>query len=141
MRRVNDQLRPVSNIGVTLSIGVAVTHKCKRNVAQLVAIADAAMYDAKEGGKDQVVAVNADPLVSTTLWGADPRPQLWSNRGRSPRIAAAPSSIARSASTSHGTLVCRRSAAATLHVPGINTPRTAMGRISPPGLKARAQFK
>jgi len=72
VRRVNDQLRPVSNIGVTLSIGVAVTHKCKRNVAQLVAIADAAMYDAKEGGKDQVVAVNADTLVSTTVWGADP---------------------------------------------------------------------
>ena len=30
------------------------------------------MYDAKEGGKDQVVAVNADTLVSTTVWGADP---------------------------------------------------------------------
>jgi diguanylate cyclase (GGDEF)-like protein len=72
VRRVNDQLRPVTTIGVTLSIGVAVTHRCKRNVAQLVAIADAAMYDAKEGGKDQVVAVNADTLVSTTVWGADP---------------------------------------------------------------------
>ncbi len=72
VRRVNDQLRPVTSIGVTLSIGVAVTYRCKRNVAQLVAIADAAMYDAKEGGKDQVVAVNADTLVSSTVWGADP---------------------------------------------------------------------
>jgi diguanylate cyclase (GGDEF)-like protein len=71
VRRINDQLRPVMGLGVTLSIGVAVTYRCKRNVAQLVAIADAAMYDAKEGGKDQVVAVNADTLVSSAYWGAE----------------------------------------------------------------------
>jgi diguanylate cyclase (GGDEF)-like protein len=72
VRRINDQLRPVAGLEVTLSIGVAVTYRCKRNVAQLVAIADAAMYDAKEGGKDQVVAVNADTLVSSSMWGVDP---------------------------------------------------------------------
>jgi diguanylate cyclase (GGDEF)-like protein len=72
VRRINDQLRPVAGIGVTLSIGVAVTYRCKRNVSQLVAIADAAMYDAKEGGKDRVVAVNADTLVSTAIWGVEP---------------------------------------------------------------------
>ena len=70
--RVNDQLTPLADIAVTLSIGVAVTYRCKRNVAQLVAIADAAMYDAKEGGKNQVVAVDADTLMTSAYWGADP---------------------------------------------------------------------
>lgn len=72
VRRINDQITPISGVTVTLSIGVAVTYRCKRNVAQLVAIADAAMYDAKEAGKDQVVAVDADTLTMTALWGADP---------------------------------------------------------------------
>lgn len=61
--RVNDDLRLGHGVRVSLSIGVAVTHQCQRSVAQTVAIADAAMYDAKEGGKDQVVVVNADTLV------------------------------------------------------------------------------
>jgi diguanylate cyclase (GGDEF)-like protein len=70
--RVNDQLTPLANVAVSLSIGVAVTYRCKRNVPQLVAIADAAMYDAKEGGKDRVVAVDADTLMTSAYWGADP---------------------------------------------------------------------
>ncbi len=48
------------------------TYRCKRNVAQLVAIADAAMYDAKEGGKDRVIAIDADTLTAAAYWGADP---------------------------------------------------------------------
>ena len=71
VRRINDQLAPASGVAVTLSVGVAVTYRCKRNVAQLVAIADAAMYDAKESGKDRVVAVDADTLMTSTYWGAN----------------------------------------------------------------------
>ncbi len=72
VRKINDQLAPMADIRIGLSIGVAVTHSCKRNVAQLVAIADAAMYDAKENGKDRVVAVNADTLVTRAFWGSEP---------------------------------------------------------------------
>jgi predicted signal transduction protein with EAL and GGDEF domain len=71
VRRINDQVTPVSGAVVSLSVGVAVTHRCRRNVAQLVAIADAAMYDAKENGKNRVVSVDADTLVSAAWWGAD----------------------------------------------------------------------
>jgi diguanylate cyclase (GGDEF)-like protein len=54
----------LGGIRVTLSVGAAVTHHCKRTATQLIAIADAAMYDAKEGGKDRAVAVDADTLVT-----------------------------------------------------------------------------
>jgi regulator of RNase E activity RraA len=69
---INEQLSAAVGVSVTLSVGVATTHRCKRSVAQLVAIADAAMYDAKEAGKDRVVAVDADTLVATAYWGAEP---------------------------------------------------------------------
>jgi diguanylate cyclase (GGDEF)-like protein len=72
VRLINEQLSAAVGVSVTLSVGVATTHKCKRSVAQLVAIADAAMYDAKEAGKDRVVAVDADTLVATAYWGAEP---------------------------------------------------------------------
>ncbi len=62
VRRLNSDLHLGGGVLVTLSIGVAVTHSCERNVVQNVAIADAAMYDAKESGKNQVVVVNADTL-------------------------------------------------------------------------------
>ena len=57
---------------VTLSVGVAVSHRCRRSGAQVVSIADAAMYDAKEGGKDRFVVVDADTLTTATLWGIQP---------------------------------------------------------------------
>jgi diguanylate cyclase (GGDEF)-like protein len=63
VRRVNRELNLGEGVRVSLSVGVAVTHRCQRSVSQTVAIADAAMYDAKETGKDQVVVVNADTLV------------------------------------------------------------------------------
>jgi diguanylate cyclase (GGDEF)-like protein len=72
VRTINEQLSSATGVTVTLSVGVAITHKCKRSVAQLVAIADAAMYDAKEAGKDRVVAVDADTLVATAYWGEEP---------------------------------------------------------------------
>jgi len=63
VRRLSDEI-DLGGIRVTLSVGAAVTHHCKRNSTQLIAIADAAMYDAKEGGKDRVVAVDADTLLT-----------------------------------------------------------------------------
>jgi diguanylate cyclase (GGDEF)-like protein len=63
VRRLADDL-DLGGIRVTLSVGAAVTHGCKRTAAQLIAIADAAMYDAKEAGKDRVVVVDADTLLT-----------------------------------------------------------------------------
>ena len=81
VRRINDQLTPATGVHVSLSVGLAVTYRCKRNVAQLVAIADAAMYDAKEGGKDRVIAVDADTLTAAAYWGADPAASAaWATR-------------------------------------------------------------
>ena len=57
---------------VTLPVGVAVSHRCRRSSAQVVSIADAAMYEAKEGGKDRFVVVDADTLMTATLWGMQP---------------------------------------------------------------------
>ncbi len=68
VRRLAEDL-DLGGVRVTLSVGAAVTHHCKRTATQLIAIADAAMYDAKEGGKDRAVAVDADTLV---IQGAAP---------------------------------------------------------------------
>ncbi|MGI8475884.1 MAG: GGDEF domain-containing protein, partial [Thermomicrobiales bacterium] len=68
VRRVNGSLDLGPYIRVTLSVGVAVSYACRRNVKQIVAIADAAMYDAKEGGKDGLRVVDADTLITV-----DPR--------------------------------------------------------------------
>lgn len=63
VNRVNADLNLGPSVTISLSVGVAVTHGCQRSVAQTVAIADAAMYDAKESGKNRVVVVNADSLT------------------------------------------------------------------------------
>ncbi|HEY7034794.1 MAG TPA: GGDEF domain-containing protein [Thermomicrobiales bacterium] len=63
VRRLADDLA-LGGIRVTLSVGAAITHRCKRTAAQVIAIADAAMYDAKEAGKDRLVVVDADTLVT-----------------------------------------------------------------------------
>jgi diguanylate cyclase (GGDEF)-like protein len=62
VQRINDDLRLGHEMRITLSIGVAVTYRCTRSTPQTVAIADAAMYDAKESGKNRIVVVNADTL-------------------------------------------------------------------------------
>jgi diguanylate cyclase (GGDEF)-like protein len=62
VRRLADEL-DLGGVRVTLSVGAAVSHHCKRTATHLIAIADAAMYDAKAEGKDRVVAVNGDTLL------------------------------------------------------------------------------
>jgi diguanylate cyclase len=63
VRRLADEL-DLGGVRVTLSVGAAVSHRCRLGAAQVIAIADAAMYDAKEGGKDRVVTVDADTLLA-----------------------------------------------------------------------------
>ncbi|MER3437421.1 MAG: hypothetical protein C4346_07440 [Chloroflexota bacterium] len=66
VHRLADELR-FGALRVTLSVGAAVTHHCRRTAAQLVEIADAAMYDAKMEGKDRIVVVNADTLQTGSM--------------------------------------------------------------------------
>jgi diguanylate cyclase (GGDEF)-like protein len=91
VRRINEDLNLGKGAHVSLSVGVAVTHGCQRSVAQTVAIADAAMYDAKEGGKDRVVVVNADTLEISKTHAqvrtpdaviAESRSRFWADQGR-----------------------------------------------------------
>ena len=72
VRQINTQLRLGGRVTVTLSVGVGVSYRCRRSAAQIVAIADAAMYDAKEGGKDRFTAVDADTLTTAAVWGMPP---------------------------------------------------------------------
>jgi diguanylate cyclase len=65
VRQVNEELNLGPGLAVTLSVGVAVSHKRGRGVRDLVALADAAMYDAKESGKDRVVVVNAETFATS----------------------------------------------------------------------------
>ena len=64
VRRVNRFLNLGKDIDVTLSVGVAVGHRWGQGAQKIIGVADAAMYDAKESGKDQVVVVNADTMVA-----------------------------------------------------------------------------
>jgi len=82
VRQINRQLRLEGRVTVTLSVGVAVSHTCKRSAAQIVSIADAAMYDAKEGGKDRFVVVDADTLTTSTFWGLQPEGGAAATPGR-----------------------------------------------------------
>jgi len=81
VRALNEQLGALSGVRTSLSVGVAISQTCKRNAAQMTAIADAAMYDAKEGGKDRVVVADADTLTAVSYWGADP---AMTQRGANP---------------------------------------------------------
>ena len=64
VRRVNQYLNLGKDLAVTLSIGVAAARGWSQGSAKIIGVADAAMYDAKENGKDQVVVVNADTMVA-----------------------------------------------------------------------------
>ncbi|MDQ3044940.1 MAG: GGDEF domain-containing protein [Chloroflexota bacterium] len=66
---------------VSLSIGVAVSHG-QRPAPQIIAVADAAMYDAKHAGKDRVLVTDADTLV--TLPATQTRPIARFLRRQSP---------------------------------------------------------
>lgn len=65
VRQVSDELNLGAELPVTLSVGASVSHKRGRGVRELIALADAAMYDAKEDGKDRVVVVNAETFHTT----------------------------------------------------------------------------
>lgn len=86
VRRVNGELHLGQDIGVTLSVGVAISRRRGRDARDLVALADAAMYDAKDGGKDRLVVVNAETL---TAIGASRAAQAASN-GEAPLAPTAP---------------------------------------------------
>jgi diguanylate cyclase (GGDEF)-like protein len=49
------------SISVTASIGVASIPATARDVSELIAVADAALYEAKRAGKDRVAAAEPDP--------------------------------------------------------------------------------
>jgi diguanylate cyclase (GGDEF)-like protein len=58
----HERLTPGSDVTVTVSIGLAVSRGYNRASRQLIAIADAAMYDAKAAGKNRLKIVDADHL-------------------------------------------------------------------------------
>jgi PleD family two-component response regulator len=49
-------LRELGVPAVSVSIGLAVGHHAEASVDSLIRTADAALYDAKRGGRDRVVA-------------------------------------------------------------------------------------
>ena len=61
--RATQTEQPSGEPPISLSIGIAVTNRYVRTSEQILAIADAAMYDAKESGKNGAVVVDADTLV------------------------------------------------------------------------------
>jgi diguanylate cyclase (GGDEF)-like protein len=54
---------PAFGVEISISVGLAVSRDCLKPARQLIAIADAAMYDAKDAGKNQLVIVDADSKV------------------------------------------------------------------------------
>jgi diguanylate cyclase (GGDEF)-like protein len=67
---------PCETVGV--SIGLAVTRGGRRSAKQLVAFADAAMYDAKARGKNRVVIVDADRVLTMLEGRTEQRGELLS---------------------------------------------------------------
>ncbi|WP_322757772.1 diguanylate cyclase [Synechococcus sp. CBW1107] len=61
LRRLASQPVPItdSEVSITISVGVALAQEGE-SLDALIARADAAMYDAKQNGRDQVVAITAD---------------------------------------------------------------------------------
>jgi diguanylate cyclase (GGDEF)-like protein len=62
--RHHDRLAPGPDDAVSLSIGLAVSRSCVQPARHLIAVADAAMYDAKAAGKNRVVIVDADTFLT-----------------------------------------------------------------------------
>ncbi|MEA2523644.1 MAG: hypothetical protein QOF73_871 [Thermomicrobiales bacterium] len=64
--RQRDLLTPQTDVAVSVSIGLAVTRLCDKPSREMIAIADAAMYEAKSAGKNRLVIVDADSLVKVS---------------------------------------------------------------------------
>jgi diguanylate cyclase (GGDEF)-like protein len=56
-------IAPGVGVDISISIGIAISRQCQKQAKHLIAIADAAMYDAKDAGKNQLVIVDADMKV------------------------------------------------------------------------------
>lgn len=56
-----------ARIEICWSVGIAVTSRCGLDATWMVAVADAAMYDAKGSGKNRAMLVNADSLVADAI--------------------------------------------------------------------------
>jgi diguanylate cyclase len=54
---------PAFGVEISISVGLAVSQDSLKPAKQLIAIADAAMYDAKDAGKNQLVIVDADSKI------------------------------------------------------------------------------
>jgi diguanylate cyclase (GGDEF)-like protein len=59
----NNSIALSLGVDITISIGIAVSRLCQKPSKQLIAIADAAMYDAKDAGKNRFVIVDADTKI------------------------------------------------------------------------------
>jgi diguanylate cyclase (GGDEF)-like protein len=71
-------------IGVTASIGVASIPATARDVRELIAVADAALYEAKRAGKDRVAAAESDvaetPAAQARTAGSEAKGQAPARR-------------------------------------------------------------
>jgi diguanylate cyclase (GGDEF)-like protein len=61
--RYRNSIAPRLEIDISISIGIAVSRQCEKQAKHLIGIADAAMYDAKDAGKNRLVIVDADTKV------------------------------------------------------------------------------
>jgi diguanylate cyclase (GGDEF)-like protein len=61
--RYRNSIAPSLGIDISISIGIAVSRECEKQAKHLIGIADQAMYDAKDAGKNQLVIVDADTKI------------------------------------------------------------------------------
>jgi diguanylate cyclase (GGDEF)-like protein len=61
-----------SSLRVTVSIGVATLATSRRDLEELLAAADAALYQAKGAGRDRVVVINEDDYATSSSAGGGP---------------------------------------------------------------------
>jgi diguanylate cyclase (GGDEF)-like protein len=59
----SSSIAPSLGIDISISIGIAVSRQCRKQAKHLIGIADAAMYEAKDAGKNQLVIVDADTKI------------------------------------------------------------------------------
>ena len=76
---------PQSQINVTISVGVAVFPEHGRSPEELLATADAALYEAKESGRNRVII--ATPVTRLLKRRIKSRPGAPKKRGRPARVS------------------------------------------------------